>query len=230
MIKVFGLTFQNNQPTKSSGTDFRNSTLVNTLCLKMKYLFFKFHVTENFRKTLMTYLFVGHIIKLFFSLILCISAIFVRISLLTKISFLTRHHNLIAGTVGLIVTGISTIIESVVALRFCFECLEVQNKSKNFERFKKSHFSLCGMSGFVLLSTIATMLLFVYELQVIHSSFKEGISEAMNMYRVDSAVKKEVDELQMEYGCCGLENYMDWFKIKWMANKYLSKEQLQKSK
>lgn len=177
----------------------------------------------------MTYLFVGHIIKLFFSLMLCISAIFIRISLVTKISFLSRHHNLIAVPVALIVTGIATVIESIIALKFCFECLEIQNKTKNFESFKRSHFCLCTMSGFVLLSTIATMLLFVYELQVTHSSFKKGISEAMNMYRVDSTVKEELDELQMKYGCCGLESYRDWFKIKWTADSYLSKDQLQKS-
>lgn len=177
----------------------------------------------------MTYLFVGHIIKIFFSLILCISAVFIRISLVTKISFLSRHHNLIVVPAALITTGIALIIESVIALKFCFECLEIQNKSKNFENFKRSQFCLCAISGFVLLSTVATMLLFVYEIQVSHSSFKNGISEAMNMYRVDSTVKEEIDELQMKYGCCGLESYRDWFKIKWTADKYLSKVQLQKS-
>ena len=195
----------------------------------MKYLI-KVRVTDNYRKTLMTYVFVGHIIKLFFGLILCFSTAFIRISLETEISFLSRHYNVIAVPTALIVTGIAMVIDSITVLKFCFECLEIQFKFKNFENFKRKHFCLGAVSGFVLLSTIATVPVFVYELQVVHSSFKEAISEAMNLYRTDLIVKKEIDELHMKYGCCGLESYRDWFKIKWMADKYVNKDRLQKSK
>ncbi|XP_062859787.1 peripherin-2a [Trichomycterus rosablanca] len=54
----------------------------------------------------------------------------------------------------------------------------------------------------------------------------EGLKNGMKYYK-DSDVpgrcymKRTLDVLQIEFHCCGNNNYKDWFEIQWISNRYL---------
>lgn len=33
--------------------------------------------------------------------------------------------------------------------------------------------------------------------------------------------KETIDRLQMEFRCCGNNNFKDWFEVQWVSNRYL---------
>ncbi|GJQ87618.1 hypothetical protein Trydic_g17446 [Trypoxylus dichotomus] len=43
----------------------------------------------------------------------------------------------------------------------------------------------------------------------------DGIVDAMRNYSKDSNIKADIDQMQIENGCCGSNNYTDWYNIKW---------------
>ena len=51
-------------------------------------------------------------------------------------------------------------------------------------------------------------------------AFSKGIVEGMMKYSKDPIAKTEIDKLQINYECCGNEEYMDWFRIPWILDKY----------
>lgn len=205
-----------------------NST-VHFLKVNMKY-FFKFRISENCQKNIMTYIFVGNIIKFVFSLMMCSSAIFIKISLLNGANIFTRHYSMITVPIVLIISGSAMVVESIIAIKFYFKCLDIKTESKKIKTIKNNHCCFFSMACLALILNVMTILIFVYELQIIHYTFKKGISEAMKSYNLDATLKEEFDLLQMRYSCCGQDSYKDWFHVKWMDDKYLSKDRIEKMK
>ena len=39
--------------------------------------------------------------------------------------------------------------------------------------------------------------------------------------QVNEAVKYEINQLQLEFECCGNEGYQDWLAVQWIADEYL---------
>ena len=56
--------------------------------------------------------------------------------------------------------------------------------------------------------------------------FQVGLRNGIRFYK-DTDVpgrcfqKETIDRLQMEFRCCGNNNFKDWFEVQWVSNRYL---------
>lgn len=80
--------------------------------------------------------------------------------------------------------------------------------------------------GYVVMSaTILAVLLFcVIENFKLKASLHHGLMPAMHSYSKNKNTKREIDEIQIDYKCCGNSNFTDWFKVKWIPDTDLPPE------
>ncbi|CAH1793004.1 unnamed protein product, partial [Owenia fusiformis] len=56
---------------------------------------------------------------------------------------------------------------------------------------------------------------------MLRHSFNHGIMKSLRNYKNGVQVKRTIDALNLEYNCCGVGNYTDWFNISWISNGFL---------
>lgn len=86
------------------------------------------------------------------------------------------------------------------------------------------HF-LCGCVLFNVLLFVTALLCFCLRLSL-QSTLAEGLKNGMKYYKDTDTpgrcfMKKTLDMMQIEFRCCGNNNYRDWFEIQWISNRYL---------
>lgn len=65
-----------------------------------------------------------------------------------------------------------------------------------------------------------------YPLTVLLAALQVGLRNGIRFYK-DTDVpgrcfqKETIDRLQMEFRCCGNNNFKDWFEVQWVNNRYL---------
>ncbi|XP_022913351.1 rod outer segment membrane protein 1-like [Onthophagus taurus] len=89
-----------------------------------------------------------------------------------------------------------------------------------FSKTKNKHINFML---FVIVLVIIGSICFIFFMCILilsHSYSKrqqmhDGIVDAMMNYSKDSLTKETLDNMQVEYECCGSKNYSDWYDIKW---------------
>lgn len=61
---------------------------------------------------------------------------------------------------------------------------------------------------------VGSSLAYIYR-SAIDSAVDEGMKKALESYADDKYVKKEIDLMQTELKCCGVDNYTDWLNTTW---------------
>ncbi|XP_048858652.1 peripherin-2b isoform X2 [Brienomyrus brachyistius] len=84
---------------------------------------------------------------------------------------------------------------------------------------------LAGIILFNVLLFITAFLCFAMRL-TLQSTLAEGLKNSMKLYKDTDTpgrcyMKRMLDLTQMEFRCCGNNNYRDWFEIQWISNRYL---------
>lgn len=122
----------------------------------------------------------------------------------------------------LMMVGLVSIGTNWVATRVCQDSLD----ASRFPRWK-----LLLMAWFAVAMLLCCLLLAVvvlsYALQGrLEESLKVGLRNGIRFYK-DTDVpgrcfqKETIDRLQMEFRCCGNNNFKDWFEVQWVSNRYL---------
>uniref|UniRef100_A0A3Q3SX99 Retinal outer segment membrane protein 1b n=1 Tax=Mastacembelus armatus TaxID=205130 RepID=A0A3Q3SX99_9TELE len=120
----------------------------------------------------------------------------------------------------LMMVGLASIGTNWVASRVCQDSLD----ASRFPRWK-----LLLLAWFVVAALLCCLLIAVvvlsYALQGrLEESLKVG--NGIRFYK-DTDVpgrcfqKETIDRLQMEFRCCGNNNFRDWFEVQWVSNRYL---------
>ncbi|XP_036403016.1 peripherin-2-like [Megalops cyprinoides] len=83
----------------------------------------------------------------------------------------------------------------------------------------------CGCIFFNVLLFLTALLCFSLRLSL-QSTLAEGLKNGMKYYKDTDTpgrcfMKKTLDMMQIEFRCCGNNNYRDWFEIQWISNRYL---------
>ncbi|XP_010563405.1 CD63 antigen [Haliaeetus albicilla] len=90
-----------------------------------------------------------------------------------------------------------------------------------------SFFGCCGAwkESYCMVTTFAVLLSIIFLVEIaaaiagyvfkdkVRSVLDEGLWAAMRKYGEDKPLTEAVDELQSDFGCCGANNYTDWFTI-----------------
>ncbi|NXL54881.1 CD63 protein, partial [Podilymbus podiceps] len=91
-----------------------------------------------------------------------------------------------------------------------------------------SFFGCCGAwkESYCMVTTFAVLLSIIFLVEVaaaiagyvfkdkVRSVLEDRLWDAMRQYGEDEALTEAVDELQMDFACCGVNNYTDWATIK----------------
>ncbi|KAM4732546.1 rod outer segment membrane protein 1b [Anableps anableps] len=122
----------------------------------------------------------------------------------------------------LMMVGLASIGANWVASRVCQDSLDAS-------RFPRWNVLL--LAWFAVAALLCCLLLAVvvlsYALQGrLEESLKVGLRNGIRFYK-DTDVpgrcfqKETIDRLQMEFRCCGNNNFKDWFEVQWVSNRYL---------
>ncbi|XP_060935111.1 rod outer segment membrane protein 1b [Limanda limanda] len=122
----------------------------------------------------------------------------------------------------LMMVGLASIGTNWLASRICQDSLD----ASRFPRWK-----VLLLAWFVVAALLCYMLIGVvvlsYALQgSLEESLKVGLRNGIRFYK-DTDVpgrcfqKETIDRLQMEFRCCGNNNFKDWFEVQWVSNRYL---------
>ncbi|CAH1791378.1 unnamed protein product [Owenia fusiformis] len=107
---------------------------------------------------------------------------------------------------------------NIIGGKVCLNCSRLETR----EAAKKFLLPMNIVSVFALLGVLAAGLLCFGGVLKLEDSFDDGIRNAMKNYKDGGEIKKEMDELQLAYKCCGADGYTDWFKVSWINENYLN--------
>ncbi|KAJ8264779.1 hypothetical protein GJAV_G00155530 [Gymnothorax javanicus] len=122
----------------------------------------------------------------------------------------------------LIMMGLLACGLNVFGGKICYDSLD----PAKFARWKSM------LKPFLIACLIFNVLLFITALLcfslrlALQFTLAEGLRNSMKFYKDTDTpgrcfMKRTLDMMQMEFRCCGNNNYKDWFEIQWVSNRYL---------
>ncbi|KAE8280894.1 Potassium voltage-gated channel subfamily G member 3 [Larimichthys crocea] len=80
----------------------------------------------------------------------------------------------------------------------------------------------CGFNALLLLTVV---LCFIMQFAV-YLTLAEGLKNSIKFYKDTDTpgrcfMKRTLDMTQIEFRCCGNNNFRDWFEVQWISNRYL---------
>ncbi|KAJ0061222.1 hypothetical protein NL108_013535, partial [Boleophthalmus pectinirostris] len=92
-----------------------------------------------------------------------------------------------------------------------------------WKNFLKPYFAIsCFFTVLMLLTVVMN-----YAMKgSLESSLKVGLRNGIRFYKDTDTPgrcfqKQNIDRLQMEFQCCGNNDFRDWFEVQWISNRYL---------
>ncbi|KAM9849683.1 rod outer segment membrane protein 1b [Aulostomus maculatus] len=154
------------------------------------------------------------------SFIFCLG-VYLKIELLRRDEVMENTEIHVVPNI-LMMVGLASIGTNWVASRVCQDSLD----PSRFPRWKILLLAWFAAAAFLCCLLIAVVVL-SYALQGrLEESLKVGLRNGIRFYK-DTDVpgrcfqKETIDRLQMEFRCCGNNNFRDWFEVQWVSNRYL---------
>ncbi|KAK5615830.1 Peripherin-2 [Crenichthys baileyi] len=122
----------------------------------------------------------------------------------------------------LIAMGLIACATNAFGGKVCYDSLD-PTKFAKWKSMLKTFLVFCV--GFNVLLVITALLCFVMRIPL-QFTLAEGLKNGMKYYKDTDTpgrcyMKRTLDLMQMEFRCCGNDNYRDWFEIQWVSNRYL---------
>lgn len=122
----------------------------------------------------------------------------------------------------LLLAGLASMGINWFASRICQDALDA-TRFPRWKTFLKPYF--CGAIFFTNLLLIGVILSYAMK-SSLEGSLKVGLKNGIRFYKDTDTPgrcfqKQTIDRLQMEFRCCGNNDYKDWFEVQWISNRYL---------
>lgn len=122
----------------------------------------------------------------------------------------------------LIVVGLVACCINAFGGKVCYDSLDPAKFAKWQPTLKPF---LIGCVGFNSLLFLTALLCFLMRIPL-QFTLAEGLKNGMRYYKDTDTpgrcyMKRTLDLMQMEFRCCGNNNYKDWYEIQWVSNRYL---------
>ncbi|XP_069033259.1 peripherin-2b [Embiotoca jacksoni] len=119
--------------------------------------------------------------------------------------------------VGLLACGVNGFGGKV-----CHDSLDPMKFSK-WKPMLKMYLLLC--CGFNVLLLLLVLLCFLMQFAM-YLTLAEGLKNSIKFYKDTDTpgrcfMKRTLDLTQIEFRCCGNNNFRDWFEVQWISNRYL---------
>ncbi|MBN3298463.1 peripherin-2-like [Amia ocellicauda] len=123
---------------------------------------------------------------------------------------------------SLIIVGILACALNAFGGKICYDSLDPAKFSK-WKAFLKPYLGVCLFFNALLF--ITALMCFTMRL-ALENTLAQGLKNGMKFYKDTDTpgrcyMKKTLDMMQIEFRCCGNNNYKDWFEIQWISNRYL---------
>ncbi|XP_036379800.1 peripherin-2-like [Megalops cyprinoides] len=122
----------------------------------------------------------------------------------------------------LMVVGLACLGINYFAGRICLDALEPA-RFPRWKGFMMPYFAISLFFAFLMLMSVILSYVMKGSLE---SSLKIGLKNGIRFYRDTDTPgrcfqKQTIDRLQMEFHCCGNNDFRDWFEVQWISNRYL---------
>ncbi|XP_012690229.2 rod outer segment membrane protein 1a [Clupea harengus] len=122
----------------------------------------------------------------------------------------------------LMIVGLGGLGINYFAGRICQDALD-PSRFPQWKTFLKPYF---GASMFVTFLMFMAMLMSFIMKGSLESSLLIGLRKGIRFYKDTDTPgrcfqKQSIDRLQMDFQCCGNDDYRDWFEVQWISNRYL---------
>lgn len=106
--------------------------------------------------------------------------------------------------------------------KMCHDSLDPVRFSKLKPMLKPFLLLSCG---FNLLLLLLALLCFIMQFSI-YLTLAEGLKSAIRFYKDTDTpgrcfMKRTMDMTQIQFRCCGNNNFRDWFEVQWISNRYL---------
>ncbi|XP_061787781.1 peripherin-2a [Nerophis lumbriciformis] len=122
----------------------------------------------------------------------------------------------------LILMGLLACAINAFGGKVCYDSLD-PTKFVKWKPILKNFLMVCVV--FNALLVVTALLCFVMRIPL-QFTLAEGLKNGMRYYKDTDTpgrcyMKRTLDLMQIEFRCCGNNNYRDWFEIQWVSNRYL---------
>uniref|UniRef100_A0A8C5GEL6 Peripherin-2 n=1 Tax=Gouania willdenowi TaxID=441366 RepID=A0A8C5GEL6_GOUWI len=122
----------------------------------------------------------------------------------------------------LILLGLMACCANAFGGKVCHDSLDPLKFSK-WKPMLRPYLLLCG--GLNVLLLLAALLCFLMQFAV-YLALAEGLKNGIRFYKDTDTpgrcfMKRTLDMTQVEFRCCGNNNFRDWFEVQWISNRYL---------
>uniref|UniRef100_UPI00398F8474 peripherin-2-like n=1 Tax=Pristiophorus japonicus TaxID=55135 RepID=UPI00398F8474 len=122
----------------------------------------------------------------------------------------------------LILVGLLSTVINFGAVKICNDALDLA-KFPRWKGYIQPYLVFACLFTFLMLFA---SLLSYFMRGNLDSSLKIGLKNGIRFYKDTDTPgrcfqKKTIDHIQMEFQCCGNNNYRDWFEVQWISNRYL---------
>lgn len=147
--------------------------------------------------------------------------IFFKIELKKRSEVMDNSENHLVPNL-LILVGILACGLNAFGGKMCHDCLDPMKFSKMKPMLKPFMLMSCGFNVLLLL---VALLCFLMQFSV-YLTLAEGLRNAIRFYKDTDTpgrcfMKRTLDMTQIEFRCCGNNNFRDWFEVQWISNRYL---------
>uniref|UniRef100_A0A8C6WTN8 Retinal outer segment membrane protein 1b n=1 Tax=Neogobius melanostomus TaxID=47308 RepID=A0A8C6WTN8_9GOBI len=147
--------------------------------------------------------------------------VYLKIELLRRAEVMENTEIHVVPNILLLV-GLASMGTNWMASRVCQDSMDMSR----FPRWKVLLLAWFAVAALLCCLLVAVVVL-SYALQGrLEESLKIGLRNGIRFYK-DTDVpgrcfqKETIDRLQIEFRCCGNNNYKDWFEVQWVSNRYL---------
>ncbi|XP_069752174.1 peripherin-2-like [Narcine bancroftii] len=122
----------------------------------------------------------------------------------------------------IILVGVLSLLLNLAGSRLCTDSLD----PSKLPRWKGAAPPLLTLSFLLALLMLAASLLSYLMRGSLDASLRTGLRNGIRFYKDTDTPgrcfqKRTVDLIQMEFQCCGNNDYRDWFEVQWISNRYL---------
>uniref|UniRef100_A0A7N9AL66 Photoreceptor outer segment membrane glycoprotein 2-like n=1 Tax=Mastacembelus armatus TaxID=205130 RepID=A0A7N9AL66_9TELE len=156
-------------------------------------------------------------------------AILFSLGLFLKVEINRREELMAEGAIQyvpnmLIAVGLIACVINFLGGKICYDCVD----TTKFLRWKLIMLPYIIFTFFFTFCVLVGALMCYSMRGELEDSLNVGLTQAMRFYKDTDIpgrcfLKRTVDLLQIEFHCCGNNDYKDWFQIQWISNRYLDR-------
>lgn len=122
----------------------------------------------------------------------------------------------------LMIVGLASLGINYFASKICQDALDA-GRFPRWKNFLKPYF---GVSSFFTVLMLLAVIMSCVMKGSLEYSLKVGLRNGLRFYKDTDTPgrcfqKQNIDHLQMEFQCCGNNDFRDWFEVQWISNRYL---------